>query len=409
MNLPILGNQPALRGRELLVETLDRMICYLLMMEVVILPWEKRWFLHSMGIGLLALCWIGKMVAARKWIWQRVPSDIPILFFVVWGFLSSILSSHPGYSLSEFWEEMITCFFFFYLVVANIRDMEKIKMILYALIVSSLFMSMYGIYEFLSSGGSWTTRAIRISSLTSDYNYASTYFVLVIPVILYVIVINLRKTWRFYSLCLLLILNLLALYFTFTRAAWLGLFASVIVFSLMLNRKAMWPSFICTVFLGLLLFATPQGMAFYKNMGGIDGNRMTAWEFGIHKIVEHPLFGIGYGRRNMQLTFPNEEMYAMGLIHLHNTFLETTLEMGIPGGIFLAAIIGSLIVGFAKGYRHANNHNDTWLMIILLMVVSGYFIRNLFDHLYVDAPAVLFWLLMGIGASRAQQIRAANH
>ncbi len=383
------------------------MICYLLMMEVVILPWEKRWFLHWMGIGLLALCWIGKMIAARKWVWQKVPFAIPIFLFVVWGLFSSVLSSHPGYSLSEFWEEMVTYFFFFYLVVTNIRDMEKIKRILYALIISSFFMSAYGIYEFLSSAGSWTTRAVRIHSLTSDYNYASTYFVLVIPVILYAIVINFHKTWRFYSLCIILIFNLLALYFTFTRAAWLGFLVSVIVFGFMFDRKTMRLSLLCTVFLALFLFFTPQGRTFYGNMGGVHGNRMAAWEFGLDKIAEHPFLGIGYGRENMWLTFPNEAIYAMNLTHLHNTFLETTLEMGIPGGIFLAAIVGSLIVGFAKGYRHANHYNhqqDALLMIIMLMVVSGYFIRNWFDHLYVDAPAVLFWVLMGMGVSRAQQI-----
>lgn len=378
------------------------MTVYLLMMEVVILPLHNRHFLHAMAIGLLAFFWVSKMVILKRWIWRRTPLDLPIALFLIWALLSSILSTHPHYSIGEFRTEAVTYFFFFYLVVNQIRDRADIKKILLALMVGSALMASYGIYEYLAQGGNWTNRIIRIGSLTSDYNYASTYFILAIPVILYFLSESLGKPVRFFLFSVLFLMNVFSLYFTFSRAAWLGLVVSSIVLSFFLGKRA-----ILTVSFGLgtilvLLFMTPQGKAFYANMGGSsEQSRMPAWEFGIGEIVKHPLVGIGYGRKNMRATFPEQvEMYNRGLIHLHNVFLETALEMGIPGGGFLIVLMVSLIVRFTTGYRRSTDPSDAWLMAVMTMTVSAYFTRNQFDHIYVDAPAVLFWILMGLGISR---------
>lgn len=385
------------------VHLCDRMICYLLMMEVIILPLNHRKFLHSLAIGLLASLWISKMILLKKWIWRRTPIDLPIALFLVWGVFSAILSTHPRYSIGDLRTEAVTYFFFFYVVVTHIREKKDIRRVLLSLIAGSALMASYGIYEFLVGGGNWTSRATRIGALTSDFNYASTYFMMVIPVILYFIVDFSKKPLQRSVFFILLFMNLLALYFTFTRAAWLGLVVSLVVLSLYRGKRAILATAFGVGMLLILLFGTSYGRGFYTNMGGSEGGRTPTWKFGMKEIIKRPVFGIGYGRKNMEATFPEEkEMIKNGFMHLHNVFLETTLEMGIIGGMFLVVLIVSSVLHFTKGFLRSTDPSDAWLMVVMVMIIVAYFTRNQFDHIYVDAPAVLFWLLMGLGMSRLQ-------
>ena len=391
--------------RALWASLLDQIILSLFMMEIVILPLKYRKFLHPLAIGLLALFWIMKMVLLKKWIWRKTPLDLPILLFLLWGLLSSILSTHPRYSIGQFRTEAVTYFFFFYMAANNIQGKESIRKILLALTAGSALMASYGIYEFFATGGDWTSRGVRIGSLTSDFNYASTYFMTVIPVILFFMLESSKKPFKFCIFLLLFSMNLLSLYFTFTRAAWLGLVIAFIIFSLFRGKKTVLAASFALGIIFILLFLTPQGKAFYTNMGGSEGGRTPAWDFGIGEILKRPLFGIGYGRGNMQATFPEQkEMYSKGFIHLHNVFLETALEMGIPGALFLMTMIISLIIQFIIGYLRSTDSSDSRLMVVMVMIIFAYFARNQFDQIYVDAPAVLFWLLMGLGMSRLQNI-----
>jgi putative inorganic carbon (HCO3(-)) transporter len=391
------------------VNLFDQIILSLLMLDVIILPLNHRKALHPTAIVLLIFFWVMKMIFLKKWIWRRTFLDIPILLFLLWGLFSSILSTHPRYSIGQFRTEAVTHFFFFYLAVTHIRGKEKVRKILLALMAGSALMASYGIYEFFATGGNWMSRGIRIGSLASDFNYASTYFILVIPLTLFFVLESSRKPFKRSIFLLLFLMNLLSLYFTFTRAAWLGLVISLIVFSFFRGKKTILAAALALGIMMTLLFSTPQGKAFYANMGGSEGGRTPAWEFGIGEILKRPLLGIGYGRGNMQATFPEQqEMYSKGFIHLHNVFLEIALEMGIPGAILLVILIVTLIVQFTMGYLRATDPEDARLMIAMTMIVFAYFTRNQFDQIYVDAPAVLFWLLMGLGVSRLQDIFQRN-
>lgn len=387
----------------------DRLICLLLMVEVVILPVQKSKYFEGIIIGLLAFVWVAKIILLKQWIWRRTPLDLFILSLTLWELLSSLLSTHPHYSLGEFRTEVIPCFFFFYAAVTHIRERRDIEKILYALMVGSAWMASCGIYQFFSLGGAWTARTVRIGALASDFNYASTYFILVLPIIFYFVVTAPRWKLKFFLFSFLLLINFLALYLTFTRAAWLGGAVAVGILSLLKGRRFVLPVAAASGFIFIFLFTTVSGKAFYDRMGGDQGGRTPVWQIGVERILQNPIFGIGYGRKNMAATFPDlEELYKAGFWHLHNTFLETALETGIPGMLLLLILIGALIFSFKKGIRRIADSRDAWFMTAMIMIIFAYFTRNLFDHLYVDAPAVLFWLLMGLGISTLQTAGASE-
>ena len=386
--------------------TASEVICAILTMQVVLLPLAERGPFYTLCAVGLVLCWIGNSVRTSQIQFRSTSLDRLILFFVAWGFLSVLFSMQPLYSLQEFQSEMVTHFFFFYLVVTHLETRQAINRVLSALVVGAAIMGCFGIYEVLSTKLTWTRGARRLASLTSDYNYASTYFMLIIPILLYTIRIA-RSTRMKMAIFSLWVINLFALYFTFSRAAWLGLMVAGVVLASYERRAVLWTT-ITGIVLGILfLFATPQGQWFFHSMKGFDGGgRLSALAFGVQHVAAHPLVGIGYGRESMIRVLPvPSEMREAGLWHLHNLFLQVALEMGIPGSLLLLALVVGLARVFRRGYIRARNARDRWLMVTLQMVLIAYLVRNQFDVLYVDAPAVLFWILMGLGVRQSQIIQ----
>ncbi len=382
--------------------TTGGIVCALLMMQVVLLPLAERKPFYLIGMVGLVLCWIGSGIRAGQMPFRSTSLDRSIFLFVSWGLLSVLFSMRPLYSLQEFQSEMVTHFFFFYLVVTHLTTRREIHLVLAALIAGAALMGCFGIYEVFVTKITWT-RGARLASLTSDYNYASTYFMLVIPILFYAMR-TAKSTWIRVAIFCLLGINLFALYFTFSRAAWLGLVAAGVVMGLYEKRAALWATIAGIVLVVLVLFTTPQGDRFFRSMNGVDGGgRLPALAFGVQQVVAHPLFGIGYGREMMIRAVPIPgEMREAGFWHLHNLFLQTALEMGIPGSLLLLALIVGLARVFHQGYTRAREPNDRRLMVALQMVLIAYLVRNQFDVLYVNAPAALFWILMGLGVSQAQ-------
>ena len=383
--------------------TASGMICALLMMQVVLLPLAERGPFYTIGMVGLVLCWAGNGLRIGQMPFRATPLDRSILLFSAWGLLSVLFSMRPLYSLQEFQSEMVTHFFFFYLVVLYLETGREIHRVLSALTVGAALMGCFGIYEVLSTEITWTRGAARLASLTSDYNYASTYFILVIPILFYAMRTARTTPIRMATL-LLLGINLFSLYFTFSRAAWLGLVAASVVMAFYEKRAVLWITVAGIVVVSFLLFTTPQGERFFQSMNGVDGGgRLPVLAFGAQQVAAHPLLGIGYGRESMvrALSVP-AEMRDVGFWHLHNLFLQTALEMGIPGSLLLLAVIVGLARVFHQGYRRARNPRDRRFMVAMQMVLVAYLVRNQFDVLYVNAPAALFWILMGLGVRQSQ-------
>ena len=384
--------------------TTSGVVCALLMGQVVLLPLAERGPFYTIGMVGLTLCWIGNGLRAGQMPFRATPLDRSIFLFAGWGLLSVLFSMRPLYSLQEFQEEMLTHCFFFYLVVTHLQTREEIRRVLSALIVGAAIMGCFGIYEVLSTEITWA-RGARLASLTSDYNYASTYFMSVIPILFYA-TRTARSTRIRMAILSTLVINLFALYFTFSRAAWLGLVAAGVVMGLYEKRTVLWKTIAGIALVGLVLFATPPGERFFRSMNGVDGGgRLAVLAFGAQQIGAHPLLGIGYGRENMirTLSVP-AEMSDSGFWHLHNLFLQTALEMGIPGSLLLLALVVGLARVFHQGYTRARDPVDRRLMVAMQMVLVAYLVRNQFDVLYVDAPAALFWILMGLGVRQSQMI-----
>ena len=206
-------------------------------------------------------------------------------------------------------------------------------------------------------------------------------------------------------------------YATLNRTVWLGVAVQLAVLGgLMLLRSehtAVTARRAVTIFASvaailLVCFAAVQATREAAGIGQTVAkadHRLQLWPEILEQIGEKPFTGYGFGRG--LLRDPLREDFGaidLHLWHAHNIVLEAMIQLGIPGLIFLAILLGMLV---RQGWRYSRSMDDRTLAcgIALIAVVAGMLMRNMTDTLFVRQNALLFWgvagVLLGLPLSRS--------
>ncbi len=192
----------------------------------------------------------------------------------------------------------------------------------------------------------------------------------------------------------------LAIIFSFSRGAWLGLIAAMIIYALA-ERKALWIFVIMTLILvGLIIgyspvsnrFASITNLSFSSNL-----LRFQIWKTTWNMIKHHPYLGIGMG--NFMVVFRDyapPDFQNRAFPFAHNIFLQILAEGGILTLLSFTAIIiltllkGIRIIKYSQGFPQKIGLASTVALVAIL-------IQNQFDcTLYSLHMGPLFWMLVGL-------------
>ncbi len=299
--------------------------------------------------------------------------------------------------------------------VINKGAIEREKLIKFILIISSI-VSLLAIFQYflpkdlLTHLGYSIERGVkpnffiddkpdlpRVMSTLRDPNSLGAY--LVIPISLLVAIYNRHKNKLLIGG--LLIMHLLALFLTFSRGAWLGVFIALSSLAWMINSKTIIrnKNKIAVASLGIMIVIFSVFLSFRnqyavqnivlhsdsKTVAAEDSNdlHLKFIREGVKDIVKKP-FGHGPG--------------TAGIVSIHNDkggrltenyYIQIGYEVGIIGlAIFLSLLI--LV------YREINNNKDN-LSRALLSGLIAYSSMALIMHIWSnEAVATQWWLLAGI-------------
>ena len=185
---------------------------------------------------------------------------------------------------------------------------------------------------------------MRAGALYSDYNWLSTYLVLVIPILIGWVVIH-RTVWVRAVGTLGLVLSGVAQVATYTRAGWVAHVVQAVGFGLMAGRHRL----VIWVLAGAI--AMGGGLFALSAVGyqqsTIDpwtlSARVKTWGLGLHQVVQHPLVGVGYGndtfskvhKAEIEADKDKDERERL-LTALHSTFAMVLMGSGVPAVILFA-------------------------------------------------------------------------
>ncbi|TKB95360.1 MAG: hypothetical protein E8D41_00985 [Nitrospira sp.] len=382
----------------------DQAIRGMLYVYIFSLPFSGLLVIERNGFILLTVLMGIWCAVNRRHFFCRTPVDVPLAAFVLWVGVSIPFSASPAYSFGEFAKLLQQSLVFYWVVFFFQSPTHKrriMTMILGMLIVSSV----YGIWQFDSAP---TRKYYFIESFLGSEVALTTFLVMTLPLTAAVAVYACEpwlKRLGVSTAPLAVACQLL----TFSRAGMLALFVEVIVLAGMVRTRLM--TALAGVVLVISLFGA--GALFYIS----DQNelsfipvktklsaynlvsRFKAWELGFEKVLEHPLFGSGYGKNmfqpvsQAQLDHSEEVPMAHGT---HNTLLDVTVGAGVPAGIaflWLMWMIGR--TGLCQFLATQDSTERTWSFALFLMAI-GLFVRLFFDHMWVGSLAVLFWVMVGM-------------
>jgi hypothetical protein len=202
---------------------------------------------------------------------------------------------------------------------------------------------------------------------------------------------------------IMLVCIALALYWTYSRSALLGLAVAVGLLGVLKYRRLL-PLGVAAV---LLLFLLPYTQDYVARLlAGLAGqDQATQMRFGEYKdalilIRRYPLLGVGF------TGVPDLDIY----LGVSMVYLIIAQNMGLLGlGIFLATLTGFFVVTLGA-WRHARQQpGNTLLEAILLGLIGavlGALVSGIFDHYWFNLTyphmTVLLWLHIGLGTAAAQ-------
>jgi O-antigen ligase len=145
---------------------------------------------------------------------------------------------------------------------------------------------------------------------------------------------------------------------------------------------------------GLSFFVLLESRLLTDPSGKAVEDRISQSHRALLSIRAHPLLGVGSKNYAKVQHLYSPLLRHVGLIQLHNTYLITAAEMGIPGLIILLWLLSSL---FLQGLRNLRT-NEIFLAYINIGLLAGMVARWIF---WMPQPSwvgeeVIFWVLAGL-------------
>jgi O-antigen ligase len=211
------------------------------------------------------------------------------------------------------------------------------------------------------------------------------------------------------SVCAILI----AAWFTANRIIWICFGVMAIIYMLMsLHNAVQSRRHLAAISVAILaacaaLFYISSDIRASHFPDAVDGavsllkndDRQIIWRKAVGLIAERPLAGHGYqleaGRLALAQQFENP-WHREVIRQAHNIVLNAAIQTGIPGALSLLALFAGLLLAFWHAWQHANHAEQKCYAICGVMLIAGFFLRNMTDDFFSRHAVLLLGALIGV-------------
>ncbi len=323
----------------------------------------------------------------------------PVLTMAVAAFLfAALVSIFTGPSMIKgagiFKAYFFEAFLFYAIVILTIDTREKLSRLIQCLALLVAYLSTFGVFQFLTLTNlppSWWAVNVASRRITSLLNHPNALALLLGPVLSFLAFVPKNK-WMWVALPL----GATAMYLSFSRAAWLAIFVSILIIGLFTEhrKKILLGSLAVTVLIVVIPYSRQKLLELSLGEDPSRENRLVLWSAAGDILKESPIFGAG-------LTGFREEYknYPLGPDRVvqnypHNFFLNFWLETGLLGFISVTALLILYYKKLRIIIRQAEFKN---LALGLGAAMAVVVLHGLVDVPYFKNDlAVLFWLLLAL-------------
>ena len=381
-------------------------------------------FSHTVGLRLILLA-IGASLVFATWLRDRAgvrllpPLWLPFALWACWAFLSLAWSVEPERSVRELRNEVGYTALAFCVCYVAAQARNAVRVIAPLLAAAALLACGLAFYHF-SQGNEPYQRGWH----GGPGNFSSALLTLMPCAIL--------AAWHGYrtgrtAACAagsaFALLFAAAAFTTLNRTIWFGFALQLLVIGAALvwrARLAIGPAAkAASVLIAACLFA---GAAFVSSriLAEREPNshspasslahdwRLKLWPEMLKHAKVKALSGYGFGRGLFRESLQDEFRHPL-FWHAHNYFLDTLVQVGVPGILLLLILLGATLREGWRSLRSADDFSAACGLAVIAIVV-GMIVRNMTDTLLIRQNALLYWGMMGLllAWGRAPRSRPGN-
>ncbi|GIM45594.1 hypothetical protein DNHGIG_11430 [Collibacillus ludicampi] len=289
---------------------------------------------------------------------------------------------------------------FYVFVLPYFIDEKFAKTLVRWSLVAALLISLHGIYQFIVKApipSNWVdageTVRTRVYSVFGSPNIMGSYLILMFPTAAGMAwAARSRKERLFFAL--IAAATLAALVFTYTRGAWMALFAALVIMAVLFDKRLL----ILILVAGVAALFVP---AIHKRvfelftplywMKSAKDGRIFRWLLAYDIIRHNPLFGAGLGHFGGAVAARN-----FNAPYSDNYYAKTLGEMGIVGlSTMLTLFVTVMRNLYTRIFKPLRVHQDWPLLLGMftgcLAVLVQCAVENVFE---VPAMNFMFWLFV---------------
>lgn len=376
---------------------------YLLRLTIFGIP--TTWL--ELAIYVIFIIWLWRKYLRGRW-WQPIllywqPLVLIGIGLIIGTVVSTNLFLSLGIIKGWFVDPLIV-----FLLISNSVSLrfpgEGFNYTVVGLWFSGVVLALVALYQVIS--GNFITIDHRASSLFSSANYLSLYLVPVMILITGLWHQKYKQKWVKWLFGFGWAIMLLALFFTFSYAGWLGLLVGLGIFWWFSSSS---PKPFLWWLLGIgIVIASQWQMPKFQQMLDLAGRssshvRLQVWQTALLIIKEHWFTGIGLGLfEKRYLEFATKIFnppIELIMLHSHNIFLQFWVNTGVIG---LVGFIWLISIFFSKIWRAVVSKNP--LAVATFSAMVALLMHGLFDMAYwKNDLSALFWIIIALGGILSNQ------
>lgn len=348
------------------------------------------------------------------------PVMLLLIAHLTWLLIASIFSTVPFFSikflLAKWW--YISAFLLMSAIV--IKDLNDVRTAFWCVFIPLSFTVSIALFRHALVGFDFDAiNPVLRPFYRNHVNYAAI-LAIFLPFVVYARTWYPKWSFKYNLLVLSIVVYLAAIYFSYTRACYLAVFAMLgayFIFKLRLTKLAVVFAFIAVFFVGRFITSQNHYLTYTPSTNTVSQHefgdlvdatfkaedvssmeRIYRWIAAIHMIGEKPV--VGFGPNGFVENYQNYTVFIFETwisdnkerSGVHNYFLMTAVEQGLVG---LAIFVGLIVAIFVWGETvfHKLSGNQKLLAQAVLLSMMALLVNLLFsDMIEVDKTGSFFFL-----------------
>jgi O-antigen ligase len=384
---------------------LERLGFAALVAAVVGMPMDEgpTW-LFSVPLVTTAVCGLIRWFRTGRWPLRRSPVDLPLLLFAVLALASLLWAESPRHTWSLWGRDFGRGALIALLVFTHVTSLVRARQVVIAFALGAAVCGVVGVVQRIHHADAAQYRAFGTfghPNHAADLLLAALILLLALPG-------GRRAAWLRGLAALPMAVTL---FFTLSRAAWMGTALAFVVFGLLRRRRLMFVGVGFAALVVVLALVLPANYVGERIRGLIVPDRFVAalhdrpaiWKGSLELIRERPIVGHGYGHKNFHHAWERLENRPDRLYGAaHNTVLHVVFETGLFGLALHLWILTALLRRVIGGYRRARDPALRSLLAAVLAILAGWGLLGLtVEHLLLEQMTVVIGVVAALGFAAA--------